>query len=120
MRPFISSLPLLLLVTVVRAENWPQFRGPTGQGISSEKNVPLQWSATENVVWKTQIPGESWSSPVVWGEHAFVTTATDSGETCRVLSLDRKSGRILWNREVFKQVLRRKEGRNSYATPTPP
>jgi hypothetical protein len=65
------------------------------------------------------LPGESWSSPIVWGDQVFVTTATDGGESCRVLALDRKSGAILWNKEVFKQVLRRKEGRNSYATPTP-
>ena len=103
----------------LRAENWPQFRGPTRQGVSSEMKLPLKWSATENVVWKTEIPGESWSSPVVWGERVFVTTATDGGESCRVLSLARKTGKILWNKEVFKHIPRRKEGRNTYATPTP-
>lgn len=101
------------------AENWPQFRGPTGQGLSKEKNLPLHWSAGENVVWKTEIAGESWSSPIIWGDRVFVTTATDSGETCRVISLDRRSGKVLWNKEIFKQILRRKEGRNTYATPTP-
>jgi len=101
------------------AENWPQFRGPTAQGLSVEKNLPLKWSATENVAWKTEVPGESWSSPIVWGDRVFLTTATDAGESCRVISMDRKSGAILWNKEVFKQVPRRKEGRNTYATPTP-
>lgn len=71
------------------------------------------------MLWKTSIPGESWSSPIVWGDRVFVTTATDAGESCRVLSLDRQTGKILWNKEVFKQVPRRKEGRNTYATPTP-
>ncbi len=104
----------------LEAENWPQFRGPTGQGISTETNLPLTWSATENVVWKTPLPGTAWSSPIVWGDHVFVTTATDQGVSCRVLCLDRASGTILWNREALKQTTAgRKEGRNSYATPTP-
>lgn len=114
----VLLIPLLFTVAA-RAENWPQFRGPTGQGRSSETDVPLQWSATENVVWKTELPGESWSSPIVWGDRVFVTTATEAGQSCRVLSLDRDTGRVLWDREVFNQVPRRKEGRNSYATPTP-
>jgi outer membrane protein assembly factor BamB len=101
------------------ADNWPQFRGPTGQGHSAETGLPVNWSATNNVIWKTPVPGESWSSPIVWSDYVFVTTATDGGESCRVLALDRKSGTNRWNSEVFKQVPRRKEGRNTYATPTP-
>ena len=122
-----SSRSCLLLVGLLttglgqasRAENWPQFRGPTGQGISSEENLPLAWNAESNIVWRTPVLGESWSSPVVWANHVFVTTATDAGESCRVLAVDRKSGQILWDKEVFKQVPRRKEARNTYATPTP-
>ena len=117
---FLTSTVLLVLAGgITLAANWPQFRGPGGQGVATEKNLPLKWSATENVTWKTELPGESWSSPVVWGERVFVTTATDGGESCRVVSLERKTGNILWNKEVFKQVPRRKEGRNTYATPTP-
>ncbi len=101
------------------AEDWPQFRGPDHQGHSSETHVPLTWSATENVAWKTALPGESWSSPVVRGERVFVTTATEDGQSCRVIALDRKSGKILWDKEAFRQITRKKEGRNSYATPTP-
>jgi outer membrane protein assembly factor BamB len=120
MKNRIHAVALLLLAaTSSLAENWPQFRGPTGQGRSGETGVPVEWSATENVAWKTELPGQSWSSPIVWNEHVFVTTATDNGEACHVIALDRKSGRILWDKEAFKQVLRRKEGRNTYATPTP-
>jgi outer membrane protein assembly factor BamB len=111
--------PLLAFAAVAHAENWPQFRGPTGQGISSETALPLAWSSDKNVAWKTEIPGESWSSPIVWENRVFLTTATDDGQSCRVLSLDAKSGQVLWNKEVFRQVPRRKEGRNTYATPTP-
>ena len=120
MRTSITVLAALAVVTIgLHADNWPQFRGPNGQGVSAETGLPLKWSATGNIAWKTAIPGESWSSPAIWGDRVFLTTATDSGESCRVLSLDRKTGRILWDKEVFKQVQRRKEARNTYATPTP-
>ena len=115
----LQALAFLIFIAVASAENWPQFRGPTGQGTSTEAGLPVRWTATENVAWKTSIPGESWSSPIVWGDRVFVTSATEGGLSCRVLSLDRKSGSVLWNKEVFQQVPRRKEGRNSYATPTP-
>lgn len=110
---------LLLIAGIVNAQNWPQFRGPNIQGHSSETGLPLKWSATENIAWKTELPGESWSSPIVWGDRVFVTTTTEDGVSCRVIAIDRKAGAILWNKEVFKQAIRRKEGRNSYATPTP-
>ena len=120
MKYIFSLFALFLLIAgIVNAQNWPQFRGPNGQGHSAETNLPLKWSATENIAWKTELPGESWSSPIVWGNRVFVTTATDGGTSCRVLALDRKTGKIVWNKEVFQQTIRRKEGRNSYATPTP-
>jgi outer membrane protein assembly factor BamB len=104
---------------VTRAENWPQFRGPTGQGISQEKNLPLAWGQDKNIAWRTPLEGEGWSSPIVWQDHVFVTAATDGGKKCHVIALDRSTGKPLWNKEVFQQTLRRKEGKNSYATPTP-
>ena len=121
MKHLLHTLPLLLCSTaLLPAGNWPQFRGPTGQGIFTETNLPLKWSATENVVWKTTFSGESWSSPIVWGDSVFLTTATDNGVSCRVLCLDRSSGRILWNKEALQQTTAgRKEGGNTYATPTP-
>lgn len=108
------SMPSTLL-----AENWPQFRGPSHQGVSTEAAAPLTWSASESVAWKTEIPGQGWSSPIVWNDRVFVTTASDGGESCHVLSLDRSNGKILWDKMVFNQALRRKQGRNTYATPTP-
>jgi outer membrane protein assembly factor BamB len=116
-----STLVLLLVGAAVagRAENWSGFRGPTRQGISTEKNLPLHWSGESNVTWKTSIPGGGWSSPIIWQDRVFLTTTTENGTSCRVISADAKSGKILWDTEVFKQVPRRKEGKNSYATPTP-
>jgi outer membrane protein assembly factor BamB len=117
---FTIAAVLHVAATALQADNWPQFRGPNGQGISAETNLPLTWSATENVAWRTPIPGSSWSSPVVWGNRVFLTTATDHGVSCRVLCLDSASGRVLWNTEAIQQTTAgRKEGRNTYATPTP-
>jgi outer membrane protein assembly factor BamB len=116
---FVCAVGCCLGAVSLRAENWPQFRGPNGQGRSTEKGLPLKWSATENVAWACAIPGESWSSPIVWEDRVFVTTATDDGQSCRLLSIDRKSGAVLWDKEVFRQSPRHKERRNTYATPTP-
>ena len=102
-----------------RAEDWPRFRGPTGQGSSADPNPPLKWSATENVAWKTEVPGEGWSSPIVWGDRVFLTAATDGGTSCHVICFARDTGKVLWDVEVMKQETLRKEGKNSWATPTP-
>lgn len=117
--PILSTLAGISLLETASAANWPQFRGPGSQGHSTERKVPLEWSSTSNILWKTTIPGEGWSSPIVWKDHVFVTTTTEGGQSCRVLALHARTGEIRWNKEVFQQVPRRKEGRNSYATPTP-
>ena len=72
---------VLLSGTSFAAENWPQFRGADARGVSANANLPDKWSVTENVEWKTPIPGRGWSSPVVWGERVFLTTVINSGET---------------------------------------
>jgi len=101
------------------AENWPGFRGPTRQGISHETDIPIEWSTTSNIVWKTPIPGEGWSSPIVFNNHVFVTTATDGGVSFRLLCIDRITGTILWNKEVLRQKAGHKSTQNSYASSTP-
>ncbi|MCA9136792.1 MAG: PQQ-binding-like beta-propeller repeat protein, partial [Planctomycetales bacterium] len=108
-----------LNATQVRSEDWTRFRGPNGQGVSSETELPIQWSASENVAWKTSIPGNGWSSPIVHGEHLFLTTTTEDGESCHVICVDRKTGNIRWDREVHRQQTGAKRLQNSYATPTP-
>ena len=110
---------LLFCTAVVRGENWPGFRGPTGQGISTEKGIPLHWSDKENIAWKTPIPGNGWSSPVVHGEHVFLTLTSQEGTSCHVVAVDRRNGKILWNTKVFEQKPKRKQIENSHATPTP-
>jgi outer membrane protein assembly factor BamB len=118
-RPLALLCVLLALTFPARAENWPGFRGPTGQGISAETNLPVEWGRDKNVAWRVDLAGEGHSSPVVWETHVFLTAATDDGTTCRVLAFDRDSGRRLWDVEVFKQNTPRKQERNSLATPTP-
>jgi len=109
----------LTMCDLVSAENWMRFRGPNGQGISSEVNLPITWSAEDKVAWKTAIPGESWSSPIVYKQSVFLTTATEDGVSCRVICVNRDDGSIAWNTEVHRQETGPKRRQNSYASPTP-
>lgn len=103
-------------------EDWPQFRGPSGQGISTETGIPHEWSETRNIRWKTPLPGTGWSSPAVAGNRIWLTTATDQNRavSLRLLSIDAGSGRITSDTEVF-QVRDKGPGihaKNSFASPT--
>lgn len=81
------------------ADHWPGWRGPTMDGHSRERNLPLKWSATENVRWKAPLPGPGMSSPIVWGDRVFLTQSLDrDGHKRAVLCFDRKNGRRLWQR----------------------
>jgi outer membrane protein assembly factor BamB len=116
----VLSLGLMLGAPATgRSEDWPRFRGPTGQGHSSETGLPVSWSTTENILWKSPVAGASWSSPIVLGDQVFLTTTTNEGRDCHVLSLDLHSGQLLWDTVVLQQVPRRKEQKNSYASSTP-
>jgi len=122
---------LLLLVaaaTPLGAEDWPQFRGPTGQGHATERGLPLEWSESRNIVWKTPVPGLGWSSPVVAGGRIWLTTVVENKDrrdrvlsaSLRALAFDVESGREVVNVEVFQIkspiVINPK---NSRASPTP-
>jgi outer membrane protein assembly factor BamB len=116
---------LLLAVTAsnAAAENWPQYRGPGGQGVSAEKGLPVKWGAGGGVRWKTRLPGPGHSSPIVWGDRLFLTAYAPAGEAGRgrllVLCIDRLTGKILWEREVRVGRVERVGGANAPATPTP-
>ncbi len=112
-------LASFLPIGILQGEDWPRFRGPSGQGISQEKGIPLQWSATSNIRWKTAIPGQGWSSPLVLGERVFVTTALEGGSSLHLLCLDRPSGQVVWDKEITPQKAGHKQQYNSYATSTP-
>ncbi len=115
----------MLAASTAGAEDWPQFRGLTGQGHSAETGVPFEWSETQNVLWKTRVPGSGWSSPVVAGGRVWVTAADQGPEATsrvllRVLAFDAETGREVVNVEVFRI---RDAGfinfKNSRASPTP-
>ncbi len=101
------------------AENWPCFRGPTGQGVSTEKRLPLTWGLKENLVWQADIGGAGWSSPIVWEGRVFLTATTADESTGRVLCIDRDSGKILWDKKVADHLPTKKRPKNSNASPTP-
>ena len=141
-----ATICMLLTTTPVNAQenivNWPQFRGSDSRGVSPNKDLPDQWSATENVEWKAEIPGRGWGSPVVWGNSVFLSTVVNTGTSERlkkglymggerpeipktnhqwkVMSLDLETGKTLWEKTV-------REGtptapthlKNSYASETP-
>ncbi len=115
----LAAFWALVWTSTAMAENWPRFRGPTGQGHSGETGLAVEWTTEQGIAWKTLIPGAGWSSPIVWENRVYVTSALDDGSACRLLALDRDTGAIVWDREVFQQELKRKENKNSYATPTP-
>jgi outer membrane protein assembly factor BamB len=113
------TLSVLLGVPSVFAGDWPSWRGPNGDGSSDESNLPLQWGNTENVRWKTPIPGKGHSSPVVWGDRVFVTTCLEKEQQRLLLCLDRPSGRVLWQRVVLTAPLEPLHALNSRASSTP-
>ena len=115
-------LPILLLApgAALADDHWPQFRGPQQQGHSDSTGLPLKWSETQSVRYRTAIPGEGWSSPVVWGKQVWMTTATEGGYSLRAICVDRDGGNITHDVEVFRvQTLDPKNSFNSYASPTP-
>ncbi len=155
-RSLLSSASFLLSAGLVvaaepepsRDARWPGWRGSDGQGIVQEKGLPLEWSGTRNVVWKTEIPGKGYSSPIVWGNRVFLTTAiegdvdpaakpmkheiegqdfvhpdgvaADRKHTFEVLALDATSGKILWQRTAWKGTpFDTRHRRSSFASPTP-
>lgn len=130
----------------VAAENWPQWRGPGGQGVSAEPNLPLEWQPDRNIAWKVALPG-GYSSPVVWGDKLFVTAviegdvlpgvkavehtmegkpwvhpdsvAADRKHTFKVLALDTRTGRTLWEQVAYEgPVFDARHRRSSFAGPT--
>jgi outer membrane protein assembly factor BamB len=130
------------------AGNWPQWRGPDGSGISNEKNLPSHWSPTKNIKWKTAIEGRAHSSPIVWGNRIFVTTAIEGAEvpgakaakhmlgdkefvhpdsiganrkhTFKVICIDRESGKILWQSTAWEGTpYDDRHRKSSYAASTP-
>jgi outer membrane protein assembly factor BamB len=88
------------IASAAAVENWSGWRGPGGNGVSSQAPLPVRWSEDENIRWKAEIPGEGWSSPICWEDRIWTTSATLGGGTRMLHCLDRKSGKPLWRREI--------------------
>lgn len=139
-RPFLTELPSMkqttclpvitwliccisffsMAVSASAADRWPQFRGPAGDGHAADVAVPLHWSETHNVAWKTAVHDRGWSSPVVWNNQIWLTTATPDGRAMFAICCDLQTGRILHDKKIF-EVSNPSEihSLNSYASPTP-
>ena len=110
----------LLLVAALALAQWPQFRGVDGNGVSKNTGLPLTWSETQNVRWKTAIHGRAWSSPVVLGKQVWLTTATPDGKQLFAVAIDKDSGRIIRDLKLFDVPTPQfAHSFNTYASPTP-
>ncbi|MHC4879652.1 MAG: outer membrane protein assembly factor BamB family protein [Planctomycetota bacterium] len=132
----LVSLLIIAPSQTVRAD-WPQFRGPGGNGTAAEALPPVTWSDSENIVWKTPLPGRGASSPIVWGDRIFLTAYTGYGENAddleapgnkadlrlHVLSLERGTGKLQWDSEIPASVgtqnYSKRIADHGYATGTP-
>lgn len=103
----------------VRAENWPCWRGPRGDGTSLETSVPNQWNENMNIIWKSLVPGIGHSSPIVWENRIFTATAILETRERVLVCYDRTTGKLLWQETVIKSPLEKKNNDNSYASGTP-
>ncbi|MBC8354062.1 MAG: PQQ-binding-like beta-propeller repeat protein [Planctomycetes bacterium] len=121
MRQSFAILLIVLTASLATGEEyWNQFRGSRGNGQSASASLPINWSETENVAWKTAIDGKAWSSPVVWGDQIWMTNATPDGKRLSAVCVDGSSGKIIRDVTVFEIA----EPMfcidyNSYASPTP-
>ncbi|MFQ5734132.1 MAG: PQQ-binding-like beta-propeller repeat protein [Planctomycetaceae bacterium] len=115
-RLLFAALFCPLIAGTALAENWPHWRGPTQNGISTEKGVPVEWSRTKNVAWKVKLPGPAGASPVVWGERVFLTSVDDDKLVLICIST---AGKRLWQRTVGKGNRRVRGDEGNMASPSP-
>jgi outer membrane protein assembly factor BamB len=121
LRLFLTVVALCGAISVPRAENWPQWRGPSRNGLSGEKNLPIKWTHTQNVAWKLPMPAWSGSTPIVWGDRIFLNVADDlkvtQGENLHLWCVDRTKGTVLWQRSLGGG--NHQERKQNMSTPSP-
>jgi len=117
----VCLIVCLTICASVRAENWPCWRGPRGDGTSAESRVPVKWNGEtgEGIAWKVAIPGTGHSSPIVWEDRVFVTTCVEESHERLLLCVNRDDGKILWQTSVAVSPLEKKHSLNSFASGTP-
>jgi len=89
---------LLVSFAVVQADNWPQWRGPSLNGVSNEKNLPAKWTGEENIAWKVAMPGLSGSTPIIWRDRIFLNVA--DGDNLFIWALNKTNGEVLWKKPL--------------------
>jgi outer membrane protein assembly factor BamB len=115
-----TLLLALVLLTIPLHAQWPQFRGPEGNGHASSPDLPLTWAEGKNVRWKTAIHGRAWSSPVILDGQIWMTTATPDGRQLFAVAVDRDSGKVLFDLKLFDVATPQyAHPFNSYASPSP-
>jgi outer membrane protein assembly factor BamB len=112
-------LLLSFFASTLLAENWPGWRGPRGDGTSLDKNIPTKWNAEENIAWKRAIPGKGHASPIIWGDRIFLVTCLLDQKERVLMCLDRRNGKVLWQRMVLKCPVETIHRLNSRASSTP-
>lgn len=118
MMKYLTFAVLALTITSsARAGNWPQWRGPSFNGSSDEKNLPDQWSTTENIVWTADLAGVAAATPIVWEKRVFLSGVDAANDTLQALCFDRADGKPLWKHEVAKGI--RRDDRSNYASASP-
>ena len=113
----LLCLAWTILINAALADNWPRFRGPDGSGHSAEKGLPVTWDE-KAVVWKTPLKGKGQSSPIIWGDRLFLTTAVDGGKERLVCCLDRQTGKLLWEQVAWKGTPEPTHVMNGHASAT--
>jgi outer membrane protein assembly factor BamB len=112
---------VVALMAAPSAENWPQWRGPSLNGLSAERNLPVRWSPTENITWKIDLPAWSGSTPIVWGDRIFLNVAEDlkvrEGNNLFLWCIDRNKGSVLWKRPLGGG--NHQERKQNMSTPSP-
>ncbi|HXG47746.1 MAG TPA: PQQ-binding-like beta-propeller repeat protein [Methylomirabilota bacterium] len=113
----LSATAVAIHVPMLPAANWPQWRGPAFDGSSPESDVPAAFSKTEHVKWAADLPGPAAATPVVWGDHVFVSSTDRQARSILAMALDRKTGKLLWKHEVAPAF--GQDDRSNYASPSP-
>lgn len=117
---WIALLIFSIQLVNAQQDNWTHFRGSKLDGISTETQLPLLWNDSTNIVWKTDIQDKGWSSPIVYGDQVWLTTATEDGKKLNAVCMDFNSGKKVFDLNIFQpDTVFQKHSINSYATPTP-
>lgn len=115
---YLSLLPLMLAAALpAQAGNWPHWRGPFFNGSTEEKNLPSEWSRTENIAWSAELPGVAASTPVVWANRVFLTGTDSTRDVLQAMALDRADGKLLWKHDVAHGI--RRDQRSNFASSSP-